>query len=232
MQEFSASTSGCGAIYQAEIDFLPEATRKQMLINYLADFFDFKGNKDVDDEVAWGELSKGSKACIDALKSMFADCEHFKSTASTEAFLMTFKGHNDSKLHGPLCGRLKEYMSGLGIDMKTNKIIVSADGAGKLAKALDPFMKSGARLSEDGELQPSLWPIVRHVRYAYGLVYAMLKLLNSFLQDFFELATAGPIYRTSRPPWDWRHKSDSGVHVQRLHAQDGLHYCRRGHVSK
>ncbi|KAK8214110.1 hypothetical protein IWZ01DRAFT_567910 [Phyllosticta capitalensis] len=164
VQEFSASTSGCGAIYQAEIDFLPEATRKQMLINYLADFFDFKGNKDVDDEVAWGELSKGSKACIDALKSMFADCEHFKSTASTEAFLMTFKGHNDPKLHGPLCGRLKEYMSGLGIDMKTNKIIVSADGAGKLAKALDPFMKSGARLSEDGELQPSLWPIVRHVR--------------------------------------------------------------------
>ncbi|KAK7605646.1 hypothetical protein JOL62DRAFT_633531 [Phyllosticta paracitricarpa] len=161
-QEFRFSDSQDEANFRAEIEFIPEASRKGALDNYISDFFDHQSNEFDPNDPQYKDLIKPYSTCIEALTSMFCNHEEFQSEGAIKKYMKNFSGSMVATLNGTLSSWLNTAMKSLNLCSDT--IEFNASTALELSDLIKPFLAFNKSNLQSEDPQPSLWPMVKVVR--------------------------------------------------------------------
>ncbi|KAK7525504.1 uncharacterized protein IWZ02DRAFT_432377 [Phyllosticta citriasiana] len=161
-QEFRFSDSQDEASFRAEIEFIPEASRKGALDNYISDFFDHQSNEYDPNDPQYKDLIKPYSTCIEALTSMFCNHEEFQSEGAIKKYMKKFSGSMVATLNGTLSSWLNTAMKSLNFCSDT--IDFNASTALELSDLIRPFLAFKKSNLQSEDPQPSLWPMVKVVR--------------------------------------------------------------------
>lgn len=122
------------------------------------------GSVETMDQEAIDELHAHIETAIETFQALFADREEFSDEERMKEFLEQAQSASDPKMLQTLFGWVQETISRFGAE--GGIIRRSAYAPEELASEIEPFIKSCKHLRDENDCQiPSLWPLIRQVRY-------------------------------------------------------------------
>ena len=151
--------------FMAEITLFEPSTVRRMLETHLGQYYSYLHPlTETMDQEAIDELNAHVSTAFEILQELFANREEFSNEERTIEYLERAQSASDPKMLHQLCGWIQESISKCGAE--DGIIRRSAYAPEELAKEIERFVKTCKHLLDENDCHvPSLWPLVRTVRY-------------------------------------------------------------------
>ena len=154
--------------FMAEITLEEPSTVRRTLETHLEHYYThLHPLTETIDQEAIDELNAHVSTAMEILQGLFANREEFSNKERTREYLERAQSASDPKMLDQLCAWIQESISKCGA--KGGIIHRSAYAPDELANEIERFVKSCKHLLDENDCHvPSLWPLVRTVRYVPG----------------------------------------------------------------
>ena len=161
--------------FMAEITLEEPSTVRRMLETHLGQYYNYRHPlTETMDQETIDELNAHVSTALEILQELFANREEFSNEERTREYLEQAQSASDPKMLHQLCGWIQESISKYGAE--GGIIRRSAYAPEELADEIERFVKSCKHLLDENDCHvPSLWPLVRTVRYVPGCLIIMVK---------------------------------------------------------
>ena len=151
--------------YMAEITLEEPSTVRLTLETHLGHYYDYLHPlTETMDQEAIDELKAHVSTALEVLQGLFANRQEFSNEERTREYLERAQSASDPKMLDQLCAWTQESISKYGAE--GGIIRRSAYAPDELADEIERFVKSCRHLLDENDCHvPSLWPLVRIVRY-------------------------------------------------------------------
>ena len=150
---------------EAQINFYGDRVREQHITTYFSHCYRFyaksaKGEDEDKDEQQPQQLE--AESALENLKALFCDRKELSSSAAAIKFIRSAKSDSDPKVIDQLKAWLNRLLKTAGV--KENKVVLEANDMTTLHTHLLDFSRNMSSHGDRNQV-PSLWPIVRLIRY-------------------------------------------------------------------
>ena len=161
--------------FMAEITLEEPSTVRRMLETHLGHYYSYiHPLTETMDQEAIDELNAHVSTALEILQGLFANREEFSSEECTREYLERAQSASDPKMLDQLCAWIQQSITKYGAE--GGIIRRSAYAPDELANEIERFVKSCKHLLDENDCHvPSLWPLVRTVRYVPGCIIIMDK---------------------------------------------------------
>ena len=159
--------------FMAEITLEEQVTVRRMLETHLGHYYSYLHPlTETLDQEAIDELNAHVSTALEILQGLFANREEFSNEERTREYLGRAQSASDPKMLDQLCAWIQASISKYGAE--GGIIRRSAYAPDELANEIERFVKSCKHLLDEDDCHvPSLWPLVRTVRYVPGCLIIM-----------------------------------------------------------
>ena len=163
--EYHQAQTSQKAPFTAEIALIEEISMKRMLAKYIGWYYSYVHDAvETMDQEAVDELKAQAQTTTETFQALFADRDEFSDEERTKNSLEQIQSPSDPEMLQTLYGWIKESISKCGAE--DGIIYRSAYAPDELAGETERFVKSCKHMLDEKDCHvPSLWPLVKQVRY-------------------------------------------------------------------
>ena len=154
------------APFTAEIAFFEPSSIQRILVTHLGWYYRYVHRPDeIIDQETMDEIKAHGETAIETFQALFADRDEFSDDERTNDFLEQTKCASDPEMLRIFSGWIQNSMSKCGA--AGGIVHRSASATEELASEIEQFVKPCRHVLDENDCHvPSLWPLVKKVRYS------------------------------------------------------------------